>query len=140
MISSSPLTFIPDIKFTPYSQFEYDHSGPEVRKAMVENSREARIVYRDGEPVMLAGLAGKGLISVPFLWTLMTPLVETLSLSELRYLVRELALRKTAMETCIMEGYPQAARLATLFGFLPTEYEYTIQDKPFRLWRNTWHF
>lgn len=140
MISSSPLTFIPDIKFTEYSQYEYDIAGPEVRKAMIDNSLEARIVYKDGDPVMLTGLVGKGLMSVPYLWTLMTPTIKSLGLSDLRNLVRQLALRKTAMETMVMEGFPEAARLAALFGFQPTDYEYTHEDKHFRLWRNTWHF
>lgn len=138
MISSEPINFIPDLNWTQYSKFELDNTSPEAKGALLASTTGIKIFHHDGDPVMVVGVLKQSLMGVPYLWALMTPLVERLTISELRTIVREFKSYGESVETVIMEGNERAARFAALFGFEPTLGTLEIVGQPFRLWRTKW--
>lgn len=138
MISSSPINFIPDLNWTQYSKFELEHTSPEAKAVLIKNTHAMRIFHHDGDPVLVVGALRPGLMATPYIWALMTPVIEHLSISEIRSLVKEFREYGRSVETVIMEGNDRAIRFATLFGFFPTEGIVEIANQNFRLWRTKW--
>lgn len=134
MISVEDISFIPDMELTEYSRLEFENE--QAKDMLVKRSKEIKLVLKDGEPVMLVGLYRPALLSIPFLWTLLTPRVAALKLSEFKTLARILREYKLVKETLIQDGNVAAQRLAYFFGFAPTEHFYSTDDRVMRLWRN----
>lgn len=140
MISSNPIDFIPDLNWTEYSKFELDQTSPEAKAVLIKNSTAMRIFHHDGDPMLIVGVLKPGLMSTPYIWALMTPIIEMLTISEMRSLVREFKTYGQIAETVIMEENHRAGRFATLFGFKPTAGVVEIAGKDFRIWRTEWRF
>ena len=140
MINSSPINFIPDLNWTEYSKFELDQTSPEAKAALIKNSSAMRIFHHDGTPMLIVGVLKPGLMSTPYIWALMTPVIEMLTISEMRTLVKEFRSYGQMAETVVMEENERAKRFAALFGFKPTAGMVEIAGKDFRIWRTEWAF
>lgn len=138
MISSELINFIPELNWTNYSKFELDNTSAEAKAALLKNTTGIKIFHHDGDPVLVAGVLKHSLMGIPYVWALMTPIIEMLTISEMRALVKEFRSYGEMAETVVMEGNKRAARFAALFGFEPTEGVVDIAGNPFRLWRTKW--
>lgn len=138
MITNSPIDFIPDLNWTNYSKFELDQTSPEAKAVLLRNSTAIKIFHHDGDPMLVVGCLKPSLMATPYIWALMTPIVEMLTISEMRTLVKEFRSYGGHAETVIMEEFERAARFASLFGFKPTLGQVEIAGKMFRIWRTEW--
>ena len=137
MIRIEEIRDIPEVAMTPYSAFEFGSYSAEARKELVRGSKIIRLVFRNSVPILVGGLYRGSLISIPYLWILLTPEFSSLRISELRSLVHELSLYAPQMETLIDESNDRAVRLAKLFHFSPTETLVQVANTYYRMFRRS---
>lgn len=140
MISGDKIDFIPQLNWTEYSKFELDQISAEAKAILIKNSTAMKIFHHDGDPILVVGVLKPSLMATPYIWALTTPIIEMLTISEMRTLVKEFREYGEIAETVIMEENDKAARFAALFGFKPTLGMVQIAGKDFRIWRTEWRY
>ncbi|HEY9155585.1 MAG TPA: hypothetical protein VIM69_10660 [Opitutaceae bacterium] len=128
------------MNWTEYSKFELDQTSPEAKAVLIKNSTAIKIFHHDGDPMLVVGVLKPSLMATPYIWALMTPIIEMLTIAEMRTLVKEFRSYGETAETVIMEENHRAARFASLFGFKPTLGMVEIAGKDFRIWRTEWRY
>lgn len=135
MIQTEDIKHIPRFLWNETSAKEFAMMPFEAHEALVNLSHPVKIISKDGEPLLVAGLFRRSFFSIPYLWVLLTEDFRRATPATLRAVIRITNKFAPRCETLVECGNTRAERLARAFNFTPTSGIVLVSDREYQMYR-----
>jgi len=135
MIQIEDTKEIPEYLWTSTSSKEYALMPREAHEELIQKSNPVKVISFRGRPLVVAGLFRSSLLSIPYLWVLVTQEFRDAKPGVVRAIVRVTDTLAPRCETLVEDGNEGAERLARVFKFRPTVSTLALGDQTYTLYR-----